>query len=146
MEQIIELTPLHLMECSQLYSQVFSSPPWSEAWNATAAAKRLQETFATPGFVGIGYFANNQLQGMVLGHREQWLDSKHFYLKEMCVQTTLQSKGIGKKLLQSLKVNLQAQQVQKIYLLTMRDGNAQQFYLNQDFKLSDKLVVMGYLL
>lgn len=143
MEQIIALTAQHLDECTSLYASVFSSPPWNEQWSENAAKQRLYETFATPGFVGFGYMIDGQLQGFITGNTEQWLNSRLFYLKEMCISSRYQGKGIGKKLLQHLKESNQQQGINKIYLMTKRDTPALQFYLSQGFALSEKMVVMG---
>jgi aminoglycoside 6'-N-acetyltransferase I len=143
MENINLLSINNLISCAALYAAVFSAPPWNELWTESAANIRLQETFATPGFIGLGCYVDDQLQGFAIGQCEEWLNNKQFYLKEMCVNTTMQGKGIGKKLLLKLKEVLQQQSVSKIYLLTMRDSPAQHFYAAQGFISSDKMVVMG---
>lgn len=143
--KFIFLTPDHLSVCASLYVEVFASSPWNEAWTLSSAERRLRQTYGTPEFIGIGYFEEDCLLGFALGYCEDWLDNKIFYLKEMCVQSKLQGKGLGKIVLQRLKEHLKTLQVEKMYLLTMLDSPAQQFYLKQHFTVSERWVVMGCL-
>lgn len=143
MTSILSLASDHLSQCVKLYIEIFSHAPWNEAWDEKSAQQRLLETFNTPGFVGIGYFENNGLVAFILGNSESWLNMKQFYLKEMCVKTELQGKGVGKVLLSQLKQRLLEQQIQKIYLLTMHNSNAYHFYNKNDFITSEKMIVMG---
>lgn len=143
MSKVIKLNHDHLAECSKLYSQIFSDAPWSEPWDENSARQRLQEIFDTPGFIGIGYFESDEIYGFALGYCESWIANKHYYLKEMCVNTRQQSKGVGTAILKQLKNELNSRNVEKIYLLTLHDSSAYRFYQKHDFTLSDKLIVMG---
>ena len=144
MSKIIILNHEYLTKCSHLYSQVFSNAPWNEPWNENSAKQRLQETFDTPGFLGVGYIQNNEIYGFAIGFCEHWLEHKHFYLKEMCIDSAQQGKGIGTALLNQLKQQLKLHNVKKIYLLTMHQSNAHHFYRKHGFAESEKLIVMGH--
>lgn len=143
MSELIKLNHDHLAECSKLYTRIFSDVPWSEPWDENSARHRLQETFNTPGFIGIGYSINTEICGFALGYCESWIGYKHYYLKEMCVDATQQGKGIGTAIINQLKYELKSQNVEKIYLLTLHESTAYRFYQKHDFKNSEKLIVMG---
>lgn len=136
----------HLPMCANLYADVFMNEPWNEAWTLDAAERRLKQAYEMPGFVGIGCFEQEKLLGFVLGYREGWLETEIFYLKEMCIQPILQGQGIGRSILQRLKKHLKTLGVGKLYLLTLQNSQAQQFYLKQQFTVSERWVVMGCLL
>ncbi len=62
----------YLAPCVELFLAVFNSPPWNEAWPASAAARRLEDLFNTPGFFGVIVVNKEEVIGFALGHVEQW--------------------------------------------------------------------------
>ena len=135
---IRELRTDDLMSCSELYSQVFSGPPWSEKWNKEKAYERLSHFQKSEGFVGL-LAENDGIKGLVLGNTEPFLDGYWFYLREMCVSTTFQGHGVGASLLKQLKVTLEAKKVKNIYLATDRNIPAAKFYEKNGFIKEDKM-------
>lgn len=61
----------------------------------------------------------------------------------MCVLSEYQGQGVGKRLLARLEVDLKAQGVGKMYLLTARGGAAEAFYHACGFYSSKKMVMLG---
>ncbi len=142
----MEIRPIkhqHVALCVEVFLTVFNSPPWDEAWPAPAALKRLEDLFKTPEFFGLLAADGTEVVGFAMGHSEHWDRGFHFYLKEMCVVPHRQQSGIGSMLMQALCGDLEARQVEKIYLLTARGGPAERFYTKQGFYVSQKLVMMG---
>jgi aminoglycoside 6'-N-acetyltransferase I len=132
----------HLKGCSDLFVTVFNDSPWNESWSFEAASKRLGDCYATPGFYGIAAVEENQVVGFALGHAEVWHTGQHFYLREMCVRQSQQRSGIGTKIIDTLYRNLSDQGISMIYLLTMRDGAAADFYQKCGFFYSSKMIMM----
>lgn len=130
--------------CAALFQSVFNNAPWHESWDNASASLRLSEIWQTPGFMGIVAYENEQLIGFILGYLESWNREKHYYLKEMCVATTYQKKGIGTLLIQTLRQNLNVNKVARIYLLTARESAAEQFYQKNGFYVSPKMIMMGH--
>lgn len=144
MDNIKYLTNDDILTCAFLYKNLFTAAPWNESWDETSAKLHLEEIFNTPGFLGLGYFDNNNdLQGFIIGICESWLAHKQFYVNEMCVDNKHQGKGIGTLLMQRLKEELKSRNISKMYLLTLRDSNAQHFYQKHSFIESEKMIVMG---
>ena len=132
----------HLRECASLFVSVFSNPPWNEAWKQETAFKRLTDCYNTPGSYGIFATAEDEISGFAIGHIETWYEDKHFYLKEMCVQSTHQRSGIGTKIIDLLHQDLASKGVSMIYLLTMRDSPAAAFYEKRGFSNNPEMTVM----
>lgn len=143
MPQIKSLSYQDLFPCAHLYKDLFSVAPWNESWDESAAKNHLEEVFKTPGFMGLGYFDNNELQGFIIGVCESWLANKQYYINEMCVDSKQQGKGIGTLLMHRLKEELKSKNISKMYLLTLRDSDAQRFYQKHLFLESEKMIVMG---
>jgi aminoglycoside 6'-N-acetyltransferase I len=137
--KIAMLDQVHLSDCADLYVSVFNSAPWHDAWTREQAARRLEETLTTPGALGLLAFREGRLVGFLLGYRETWFTGTHYYLKEMCVTTEVQRTGIGGGLIKALADRLRQEKVERIYLLTARDGPAAAFYTKHGFYKSPKM-------
>jgi aminoglycoside 6'-N-acetyltransferase I len=124
-----------------LYCEVFSAPPWNEAWTGDTASALLRDTLNTPGSLGLLAWQDGQLVGCTLGYEELSFDGVHFYLKEMFVHPTLQRRGIGARMLHELKRTLGHHGVRRIYLLTERDSAAADFYGAQGFYQSPRIMM-----
>ncbi|MEM9768387.1 MAG: GNAT family N-acetyltransferase [Cyanobacteria bacterium P01_D01_bin.71] len=132
----------HLRDCADLFASVFSHPPWNETWSPEIALNRLQDCYDTPGSYGVVAIAEYKVLGFAIGHAETWHENKHFYLKEMCVQSTKQRSGIGTKIMDMLYQDLSSKDVSMVYLLTARDSPAVAFYKNYGFSNSSKMTMM----
>ncbi len=119
-QPIRKLTIKDLKPAAKLFARVFNEEPWNEPWTLQSSYKRLMDISLTPGYLGIGYFEdeNGPLLGFIVGNEEQWINNKYFYLNEICVDTNAQISGIGTSLLEFLKVQLKQQAVAQIYLST----------------------------
>ncbi|NMG06657.1 GNAT family N-acetyltransferase [Brasilonema sp. UFV-L1] len=142
LEEIESFTTKHLDECASLYVEVFNGEPWNEQWSFENARLRLFETLMTPGFVGF-VLRQDKLLGFVAGYCEQVQKGKGFYLKEICVRPDNQRQGVGTKLLDRLMDVLTAMEVTMVYLLTMKDGQAEAFYTQNGYQRSQRMILMS---
>jgi len=125
-----------LESCANIYSEVFSAEPWSESWNKQMALERLH-FYDSKGFVGVIAESDKKI-GFVLGNIEPFYYGSIFYLREMCVVVSMQSKGLGSKLLLALESDLKKRSVKSIYLATERNISASHFYLKNSFSVSEE--------
>ncbi|KGX92112.1 GNAT family acetyltransferase [Pontibacillus halophilus JSM 076056 = DSM 19796] len=129
---------------TRLYVDVFSREPWSEPWTVETASKRIKDIQATPGYVGVGVIDyEEELNGMVLGNIEQWVDSQIFYVNELCVKKELEGQGVGSRLMQVLQEELMKQDVCMMYLSTER-GHAKpaKFFEKLGFNIIEDRILM----
>ena len=125
-----------LDEAAALFRAVFNDEPWNDAWELESARLRLADVLATPGGRGVCLRADGRLRAFALGHAEQWFTGRHFFLKEMCVEAAQQRRGHGSALLSALEGRLVG--IEQVYLLTSRDGAAQDFYLRNGFRTASR--------
>lgn len=135
---IRELREEDLESCSELYSQVFSGPPWSENWSKEKANERLIHFYKSEGFIGL-IAEKEYVKGFVLGNAEPFLDRNWFYLREMCISKLSQRQGIGTGLIKQLSVTLVDKKVSKIYLATDRNIPAAKFYEKNGFSQEENM-------
>lgn len=143
-EEILAFTTEHLDACANVFVEVFKDEPWNEHWTQQTAKMRLLETLNTPGFIGF-VLRHNEVLGFVVGYYEQWWDdSKHFYVKEICVRPGRQHQGIGTKLLHQLMNTLATMNVTLIYLLTIKEGQTEPFFVKNGYQRSPKMIFMSH--
>lgn len=122
--------------CAHLFSQVFSGEPWNEPWKQQDAFLRLDHFHKSAGFVGV-LIESDHVLGFALGNREPFYYGNVFYLREMCIDTSFHSQGIGSKVYAALEKELLLNEVKEIYLATERNIPATSFYEKQGFNYSD---------
>lgn len=135
---IREINENDLTECGRIYSRVFSAPPWEESWSASTACHRLEHFYHSKGFIGL-LAQDKDITAFVMGNTEPFLDDNWYYLREMCVDTPYQNRGIGSLLLSELDKKLMTLNVRNIYLTTDKHIHAAQFYLNNGFDYRDNM-------
>ncbi|HEX9997215.1 MAG TPA: GNAT family N-acetyltransferase [Abditibacterium sp.] len=140
---VFPLESENLVECVHLFLGVFNQEPWNEKWAKSSVIRRFEDCQRTPGFYGLCWQEDSRIEAFAFGYFEQWDESQHFYLKEMCVATQKQRCGIGTKLLDVLTEKLRENGVTKLFLHTARDSIAQDFYLRCGFYISPKMIMMA---
>lgn len=128
-----------LEDGARLYRTVFNEPPWDDNWTLESAQTRLSEIIETPGYRGYSASLEEELVGLVMGNLEQWYTGEHFYLKEMCVRPSRQRRGIGTTLMEYLTRDLREDGVERVYLLTMQESPAREFYETNGFRLNEQM-------
>lgn len=140
--ELHQISQEHLQECARLLVSVFMNPPWNESWTIELALQRLQNTYNTPEFYGVLAKEGEKIVGFALGHIEQYVQNKTFYLKEMCVDSNYQRNGIGTAIINRLQADLVGKGIVRIWLLTARDSSSESFYKNCGFNISPKIIPM----
>ena len=129
----------NLEEGARLYRAVFNKPPWNDDWTIETAQMRLAQITETPGYRGYSATLDEDLVGLVMGNLEQWYTGNHFYLKEMCVRPFQQRRGIGTMLMEYLIEELQSENVERVYLLTMQESPAREFHEDNGFSINEQM-------
>lgn len=140
---IRRLTLNDLENCTDLYVKVFNAEPWNDGWKKADAQERLDIIFSHKTFLGLGYYHDDELLGFLLGYKEKWLDSYHYYIPEMCVKPFQQGRGIGSSLLEYIETIASDEKMQRVYLLTAKGTPAESFYIKNGFYQSPRMIMMA---
>jgi aminoglycoside 6'-N-acetyltransferase I len=132
----------HFEGCAGLLVDAFSREPWNQPWTLEAAHRKLSEILSTPSFLGFISVQGKEPLGLVLGYRRAHFDGELFYLEEICVAPSAQSRGIGGRLLDRMEGELAGMGVDKVFLLTIKEGPAKAFYEKMGYRRSKTTVVM----
>lgn len=142
------ITKPDLTTCAKLYTQVFFSEPWNEAWTEEVSYERLLHFYESKGFVGVlaEETDTKAVLGFALGNIEPFYKGKLFYLREMCTHNERQNQGIGKVILEVLETELYKQKVKRVFLATDTSIPASQFYQKNGFSYSKNMGFYGKVL
>lgn len=143
MELIYDIEEKDLEECAELFVKTFNEEPWNEKWTVKKAGKRLSDVYNSPEFKGFVYSENEKIYGAILGNKEQWYDGEHFYIKEFFIDSNIQGKGIGKKLLLHLEKCLEKEGVSLIHFWTLKGDIAEKFYRKMGYEIPEELILMN---
>lgn len=125
---IRDLTIDDLEKMTNLFISVFTEEPWSEDWDRSLAQERLELFLNHPKMVSKGFFENDKLLGFGLGNIQPYQRERYFYLEEMCVENSVQGKGVGTQLWESLEKELKLSSVSSMSFLTLKETPAERFY------------------
>lgn len=139
---MVEVSKEDILECSNLYVEVFNAAPWNDKWTTESAYQRLNDIFIAPNFSGVLFIENERIKGAIFGNYEQFYDGRHYNLREMFISTELQGRGIGGKLLNHLEKQLTELEVNTIILFTGK-GKTSTFYSKNGFEEFKGMTMMG---
>jgi aminoglycoside 6'-N-acetyltransferase I len=137
------LTSEDISGCADLFVSVFNAEPWNEHWDKDSACSRLHDFFQSPRFIGYLVKVGGAVKGFVLGNIELFNQEQHLNLKEICVASSTQRQGLGTMLMKILEERCKQGNINQIYLLTMRAGIAEQFYIKRGFVTSQRMILMS---
>lgn len=143
MSEIIKITEEQIIECTDLYINVFNAAPWNDNWTVETAHRRLNDMYIAPNFEGLAYVEAGIVKAAVFGNYEQFYDGIHYNLREFFVSNELQGMGIGSKLIAELERNLKKIGITTIYLFTSKGNKTSEFYLKNNYSEWDGMAMMG---
>lgn len=142
MERIEPFTEKHLGDGARVLAAAFNAEPWNENWTLATARKSLSQSLGVPGYVGFASLKEEEILGLAVGCREQDGEREVFYLEILCVRPDAQGAGIGGRLLEHLKNEVERADIHEIYLITHKGTPAESLYRKNGYRVSDEDVVM----
>lgn len=134
-----------LEDCTHLFLDVVSRPPWNDRWpSVLAASEYLNEIMETPRFRGWAPCDDEgRMVGYCLGKVTRWWQGDEFYVKELGVDPCLHRRGIGRQLVEHAEAAQAAEGCGAIVLLTMRGAPAEAFYVALGFGQVGRIILMA---
>jgi aminoglycoside 6'-N-acetyltransferase I len=83
----------------------------------------------------LGYIIYGELKVLSLGYTFHWWQGKDYFIKEFCIKTDEQNKGLGYTFLMEMESYLVDQGLKAIYLMTEKEIPAFNFYHKNGYKL-----------
>ncbi|NQU42375.1 GNAT family N-acetyltransferase [bacterium] len=138
--RLIEKTDLP--EVVTILMAVYNGEAFGEGWTEETAGLRIRDLYETPGFLGLVYEAEGQVQGFVLGHVERGPRDRRFFIREMCVRPDRQRQGIGTNLVRALLEDLVKHDISALYIYSATGAVENDFLRGCGFFGNDRVVQM----
>ncbi|HAX02980.1 MAG: hypothetical protein A2Y45_06065 [Tenericutes bacterium GWC2_34_14] len=123
-------------EVKNLFLSVFSNPPWNDVWVSDEyLTLYLKDLMDQQNSMSLGFVVDKKLIGLSLGYTFHWWQGKDYFIKEFCIKTDEQGKGLGSMFLNEIESYLLDQGVEAMYLMTEKEIPAFNFYHKNGFKL-----------
>lgn len=131
--------------CADTLIKAFKEEPWNEDWTFEQAYTRLDELMSAR--VSRGYIvldSDEKVVGMVIGRIMTYMSQKELWLDEVSIHPAYQRKGIGTKMFEYVKRELQeeAEEISNIVLTTMRGYPSVSFYEKIGFHIEECVIFM----
>ena len=133
-----------LDKCADILVDAYNSEPWNDNWTKEKALEKLICFYDSPKFIGWTAWDNDKLLGCCVGNIEPYYLGDYFYLKEMFVYRNSQKKGIGARLMTTLKNHLHTIDIKTIILFTGRDFFPFEFYIKTGFTVMEDMRMMNF--
>ncbi len=126
-----------------LFLSVFTKEPWNDRWESEAYARLyISELLDAPNSLAFGWYEQDMMVGLSLGYAYHWWEGKEYYIKEFCISSTMQGKGLGKLFMHAIEAEIACIGFKHIWLLTERNIPAHGFYENLGFRTHSAAVTM----
>ena len=140
--QIEAFTEKWLEECTDLFIDTFSRPPWLETYRSREQVLHfLQRFLQNREFLGFLYRENGRVAALCIGMKKPWLEGVEYYIDQFCVRPDLQRRGIGSRFLQQVEQELRRQGLNGMMLNTERGFPSEAFYRKNGFHALEQAVL-----
>ncbi|WP_165021953.1 GNAT family N-acetyltransferase [Dysgonomonas sp. ZJ279] len=133
-----------LKDCAEVLVKAYNSEPWNDNWTKEKALEKLECFYNSPRFIGLMVWEEDSLVGCCIGNIEPYYMGDYYYVKEMFVSPEYQNKGIGRKLMESIKKELNEINIKTIILFTGKDFFPYRFYLKSGFSEMEEMRMMSF--
>lgn len=135
--RIMELRELSINnneEIKSFFVNIFSKEPWNDDWsNDNQLHSYIKDLIGNSNSLTLGFFENNTMVGLSMGHIRHWYSGTEYYIDEFCIKTELQGNGLGSKFLQEVEQFIKTKGIVQIFLHTERRMPAYQFYMKNGY-------------
>lgn len=131
-----------LEQAAKLLVDTFIQEPWKEEWTVELAKTRIEEFMSGPMSIGYVYEENKEIIGVMCGRQSTYLCGKEYFIDEFFISPSQQGKGIGTKMINYAKNDLQQQGFVNMVLNTEKEYPSETFYKKNNFKIKESLIFM----
>ncbi|HBI91943.1 MAG TPA: hypothetical protein DDY58_05615 [Terrisporobacter glycolicus] len=131
-----------LDQVAKLLVDTFIQEPWKERWTEELARVRIEEFMSGPMSIGYVYEENKKIIGVMCGRQSTYLYGKEYFIDEFFISPSQQGRGIGTKMINHVKNDLQQQGFVNIVLNTEKGYPSEAFYKKNNFKVKKSLIFM----
>jgi len=128
---------------AEIYYIIFTSDEWRYDWlTENNVLRYFTDMYNTPQCLPYVYIHNGVMVGGCFGDMSDYFNHVQYYIKEIFIERTLQSKGAGSKFLAEIETDLYKRGVENITLFTSKKIHAYGFYHKNGYTDGSESVFM----
>ena len=137
---IQELNADHMDEIKKRMLDIFSGPPWYDAWTDEQLHAYISEWTGNKNALSFGLFQNGRLIGIALGRIKNWYTGTEYWIDEFGILPAMQHSGLGSEFMEAIEKALAEKGIRQVVLLTERHVPAYHFYRKNGFEEKEDTV------
>lgn len=131
-------------QAKQFFVAVFSKEPWNDDWSDKEQLdKYIKELVEQDHSLVFGLFDGEEMVGLSMGYAFHWYSGTEYYIKELCIKTEAQGRGLGTRFLGLMEKALVEKGIHQIFLQTDRNVPACDFYKKNGFFECEDIVSLA---
>ena len=120
---------------TELFRDVFTHEPWNDDWSDQQQLNAYIGDLTGQSYsLTLGYFEEDRLAGVSMGHVKHWYAGTEYILEEFFVDRQLQGRGIGSRFMTAIESYLAQNGIFRMFLQTEKDVPAYGFYRHRGFR------------
>ena len=127
--------------CAELYQNVYKTDPWNEQYSIDEITEYLSRFLKSKTKRAYMLMLDEQIIGVALGLIVPCVGSDYFRLEDICISPQYQRNGFGGEFIKLISICIVQENCDSILLGTQRNYPAHRFYLKNDFKEIDSVLL-----
>ena len=127
--------------CAELYQNVYKNDPWNEEYSIDEIADYLFRFINSKTKRAYMLMSDEKVIGVALGLIVPFIGSDYFRLEDICISPQYQRNGFGREFIKLISACIVQENCDSILLGTQRNYPAHRFYLKNDFKEIDSVLL-----
>lgn len=141
MVKIKEMDAESIAICAELYQNVYKNDPWNEEYSIDEIADYLFRFTNSKTKRAYMLMSDEKIIGVALGLIVPCIGSDYFRLEDICISPKCQRSGFGSQFIKLISLCVAQENCDSILLGTQRGYPAHRFYLKNDFKEIDSVLL-----
>ena len=141
MVEIKEMDSESIAICAELYQNVYKNDPWNEEYSIDEIADYLFRFINSKTKRAYMLMLDENIIGIALGLIVPCIGADYFRLEDICISPKFQRSGFGSQFIKLISHCVAQENCDSILLGTQRGYPAHRFYLKNDFKEIDSVLL-----
>lgn len=124
-----------LAKAKSLFIEVFSQEPWHDRWTDEQLDLYFGDLMDGSRSLCFALYAEKKLIGLCMGRLFHWYSGTEYDIREFCIATAWQGKGMGKQFLALIGSEVASLGVHVLTLSTLANTSAYEFYQHVGFSV-----------
>lgn len=118
----------------ELFVSVFTDEPWNDDWSdKNQLDLYIHDLIGQSNSLTFGLYEGTELIGVSMGRIKHWYTGTEYCVDELCIHTTKQGRGLGRRFVNEIEKACKALGLTHIFLLTENNVPAFEFYKKLGF-------------